>query len=245
VTQRAVPLARQVSRKLTAESLLLQGNILFPGLYAWLTTVAYPSTQRGAPGLARASALAALVTVVVGPLLAVERPRAGRWVGLVGFVALCLACWLILGPLISVQRLEPMRACLGSLAWALFAFGWGDVRKVGSVPEDDPNVIPGPPLTPRSALARGSAVVFGLGLLGASVPLVLAWREVRPHHALFAHAVALVWSVALVTSAARIASLRGQHEGPSAPRVRLRAALRPLLLLAIGLTVGVAWAGLR
>ena len=36
------------------------------------------------------------------------------------------------------------------------------VRRVGSVPEDDPHVLSGPPLTPRSQLPVSASVVLGI-----------------------------------------------------------------------------------
>jgi hypothetical protein len=222
-----------------------QGNILLPGLYAWLTTVAYPATQRGASGFAKVTAFAALLALVSGPIVALERPRIGRAIGLLSFVGLSLATWLALGSLLGIQRLEPMRASLGSVGWALFAFGWGDVRRAGSVPEDDPNFLPGPRLPARDKAPPLAMAVFLLGVLGAMVPLFLAWRELRPRHALLAHAAALLWAVALVTAAARIAVGRSALERVEPARLRVSAAVRPLVLLTLALGLGLLWQALR
>lgn len=218
-------------------------NVLLPGLYAWVSTVAYPATQKGAAGGPRALAFAALVALVAGPLLALDRPRLGRAVGVLGFVGLSVITWVLLGPLIHVQRLDPLRASLGAVGWALFAFGWGELRQLGSVPEDDPNVIPGPSLPARAALPRGAYAVLALGVIGAVVPLFLAWRELRPRHALFAHAASIVWAVALITSAARLALDRGKPDREQAAPIgiRLSSATRPLALLTLALAVGLLW----
>ena len=121
-------------------------NMLLPGAYAWLTTVALPAAQRGVSGAARVAAFAALVALLSGPLVALSRQRLGRAIGVLLFVGLCTLSWALLGPAIGIERLEPVRALLGTVGWILFALGWGSVRETGTVPEEDPNALPGPPL---------------------------------------------------------------------------------------------------
>jgi hypothetical protein len=225
--------------------LIARTNMLLPGLYAWVSTVASPVAARGAPSLARFTAIAALIALVTGPLLALERPRAGRAVGVYAFVALSLATWLLGDALVGVQRLEPVRAALGAVGWALFAFGWGTARTVGDVPEEDPHAISGAPLAARSQLPKGTLIVFGIGLAGALLPVLLAWRVERPGHALLAHAAALACAIAIVTAAAKIAIARGSWQPVTPPRARLVAATRPLALVSVLLAGGMLWALLR
>jgi hypothetical protein len=219
--------------------------MLLPGLYAWVSTVMAPVSVRGAPTAARITALLALVALVAGPLLALWRPRLGHAIGVYVFVALSLATWLIADTLIGVQVLEPVRAGLGAVGWALFALGWGTVRTVGHVPEEDPNAIVGAPLPARGRLPRATVFVFSIGLLGATLPLLLAWRVTRAGHSLLAHAVAITCAVALVTTAAKIAIVRGSWQPQPSARVRLLAASRPLALLTVLLAGGMVWAVLR
>jgi hypothetical protein len=225
--------------------LIVRTNMLLPGLYAWVSTVASPVAVRGAPGLARVTAILALIALVAGPLVALDRPRLGRVIGVYTFVALSLVTWLVGDTLIGVQRLEPVRAALGAVGWALFAFGWGTVRTVGSVPEEDPHALSGPPLPARSQLPRGTLVVFAIGLVGSLFPVLLAWRVERPGHALFAHAAALACAIAIVTCAAKIAIARGSWQPLTPPRARLVAATRPLALVSVLLAGGMVWALLR
>lgn len=227
------------------QTLFTRTNMLLPGLYAWVSTVASPVTARGAPGVARATAILALIALVAGPLVALDRPRIGRAIGVYAFIGLSLVTWLIADTLIGLTRLEPVRAGLGAAGWALFAFGWGTVRTVGSVPEEDPHAIGGPPLPARSELPRGTLIVFTLGLLGALVPLMLAWRVLRPGHALLAHAVAVTCAIATVTAAAKIALARGSWQELTPPRARLTAATRPLALVTVLLAGGMLWTVLR
>ena len=220
-------------------ALSVRANMLLPGLYAWVTTVAYPTTQRGASGTARATALAALIALLCGPFLVVERPRLARMLGIHAFFGLSLVTWLLLGELVGVDRLEPVRSALGAAGWAIFALGWGSVRRVGSVPEDDPHVLSGPPLTARSQLPVSASIVLGISLAGLTVPLMLAWRVVRLEHALFAHAAALLCALAILQAGANIALGHGGARSASSLRQRLAAATRPLAVLSLVLLATV------
>jgi hypothetical protein len=214
-------------------ALSVRANMLLPGLYAWVTTVAYPTTYRGAPGAARVTALLALIALLSGPFLVLERARLARILGIYVFFGLSLATWLLVGELVGVDRLEPVRSALGAAGWALFALGWGSVRRVGSVPEDDPHVLLGPPLTARSQLPVSASVVLGISLVGLAVPLMLAWRVVRLEHALFAHAAALLCALAILHAGANIALGHGVARSPASVRQRLAAATRPLAVLSL------------
>lgn len=225
-------------------ALVALANVLLPGLYAWVTTVAYPASHRGAPWPARVAALSALVLLALGPVLAFSRPALGRAVGVLGFVALCLVTWIALGPLLSVERLEPVRASLGGVGWALFGLGWGAPRRIGSIPEDDPHAVSGPPLSARGRLPFGALVVFGLSLVGAAVLVFLAWRVTRAADALLAQCVALIGAIALVGAGVRVALDRGKWK-PLASRARINAAARPLALAALLLALGFVWMLLR
>lgn len=223
------------------QRLVMLANMLLPGMYAWLTTVAYPATYRGAPVPARVTALAALVALVAGPIIALERPRPGRAVGVIAFVGLCVATWLQLGRFISVQRIEPVRAGLGAVGWALFAFGWGALRRMDSIPEEDPHAILGEPLPPRGTLPRGAIAILVVGLLSSLAPLYSAWSVVRPQHALLAQAAALACALGLIGASATIAVERGTWKPVLPPRRRLNAAARPLAMAALLAGAGVVW----
>jgi hypothetical protein len=220
-------------------------NMLLPGAYAWLTTVALPAAQRGVSGGARVAAFAALLALLSGPLVALSRPRLGRAIGVLLFVALCTLSWALLGPAIGIERLEPVRALLGTVGWILFALGWGSVRETGSVPEEDPNALPGPPLPVRKRLPRGSMAILAIGMAGSLPALYFAWRVTRPDHALLGHAVAVIAAIALVASGARIAVDRAGYRPPSSPAERVNAAARPLGALALLLGLGFVWLLLR
>lgn len=220
-------------------------NMLLPGLLAWVATVGVPAFSRGVGGGARTIAMVSLAAMMVGPFVAATRPAIGRAVGIHAAVGLALLTWVLLGSRVGVQHVEPVRSAIGAVAWVLFAFGWGAVRAPGSVPEDDPRAIPGPPLAARSQLPFGATSIFALGLAGASLPVFAAWRVTRPSHALLAHAVAVVCAIALVTAAAHVAAGRRDWKPVTPAGARLGAAVRPLTLLAVVLILRFIWMLLR
>jgi hypothetical protein len=146
---------------------------------------------------------------------------------------------VLLGGLVRVDRLEPMKAALGVIGWVLFAFGWGALRKPAAVPEDDPHVLPGDVLPPRGRLPVGAVAVLGAAVSFAVPPLFFAWRVTRADHALFAHAVAILCAIGLVTSGAEVAVRRGRWEPLHPPLRRLSQATVPLAALGIVLLAGI------
>jgi hypothetical protein len=230
---------------LDVRSLIGRANLLFPGLYAWVATVAHPATLRGvAPG-ARVAALFALAALVAGPVFVRDRPLIARAAGIYAFVGFSLLTWLWAGSALSPDRLDPVRAALGALGWMLHAFGWGATRRPLTVPEDDPNVIEGPPLAARARLPRGTSVVFGLGVAGAISFSLLAWRVSRPEHALFAHAAAVGVGLLVIKAACDVALERGQKRLPAPPQTRLNAAVLALAGLTLTLGLGFIWTLVR
>jgi hypothetical protein len=185
------------------------------------------------------------VALVVGPYLAIEYPKAGRAVGVFLFMALCCTTWLLLGSELGVDRLEPVQAGLGGLGWAAFAFGWGSLRPLGAVPEDHPNVLAGTPLRSRGELPPGALVVLGISIVGAMLCLALAWRVVRPAHALLAHAAAIACAIASLSVGAKVAISRGRAWRPHEASQRFSAASRWLMALVLLLFAGLFWQVLR
>jgi hypothetical protein len=219
--------------------LLRTQSIVLSGLYAWAATVLYPATLRGAGLFSRILVGSALVCLVLGTARRRTSTRFRRAFALYGFVGLSVLAWAFLGSLISIDRLEPMRAALGGFGWVLFAFSWGAPREPAEVPEDDPRALPGDPLSPRGALPRGAGWVLALATVGAACPLLLAWRVTRSTHALLGHAVAVVCAVALVTSGAEVAVGRGRWSPVAPASRRVAQASVPLILLGIVLFAGL------
>ena len=226
-------------------SLRERANTVLPGLYAWLTTVALPSLQHGAPGTARLSAFLALLALVAAPLFVHERPAIGRALGIFGFVGCSLLTWLLLGPGLVQNVGDPLLPALGAVAFTLYALGWGSLRRRGAVPEDAPNVIPGPPLQPRVRPHPLSPLVFGVILVSALVPVFLAFRVVESERALFAHAAAILAAILTITVGSRVALGLGQKRGRPPVPERLNAAAVPLALLALTFGLGFLWLVVR
>ena len=222
-----------------ANELVRRANVLLPGVYAWAATVLYPVSLHGVSVYARVVAATALATLLAGVALGRRRPSLGRALGLHGFVMACVLAWVLLGPILAVDRLEPTKAAVGAVGWVLFAFGWGGSREPEHVPEDDPRALPGEPLPPRGKLPRGAVLVLSLAIAGAAFPLIFAWRVTRSAHALFAHAVAIGCAVALVSSGAEIAVRRGKWAPVEPQTRRLGQAAASLTILAIVIVVGV------
>jgi hypothetical protein len=227
---------RAPSDSVQGRPLAARVNVLLPGLYAWATTVAVPVTAARAPELTRLIALIALIALVLGPLLVLSRPLAGRVLGIHVFVALSVATWGLLVRSGVPLGAEPMHATFGALGWMLYAFGWGELRGPGQIPEDDPRVLPGAPLVPRHALGRSVGVVFAFGVAGALAFVHLAFRVTRPAHSVMAQAVALVAGLLLVGGAARVALDRGERALPArAERVSFAATWLAMLVIVLGL----------
>jgi hypothetical protein len=218
---------------------LRRANVVLPGMYSWASTVLYPASLRGAALSARVAAALALVLLVTGVGVSRRSAALGRALALHGFVAACGLTWVLLGGLVAADRLEPTRAALGVLGWVLFAFGWGSSREHARVPEDDPRVLPGEPLSPRGRLPSGAVVVLGVSIAGAAVPLALAWRVTRSAHALFAEAVAVACALALVSSGAQVAVRRGRWARVEPVSRQVGQATVPLVALAIVLLIGM------
>ena len=126
-----------------------------------------------------------------------------------------------------------------------YALGWGSLRPRDAIPEDNPNVIPGPPLQPR---ARPHAVVplaFAIFVVSALVPSLLAFRVSDASRGLFAHAVATLAAVLTITVGSRVALSLGQRRSSPALSDRLNAAAVPLALVALLFGLGFLWLVVR
>jgi hypothetical protein len=184
-------------------------NLLVSGGAAWLLTVAVPALDLECRVIARVTAFAALVCLLGGVVGASRWPRVGRLVSLLGFIGMCALTWGLLGDIISPERLQPLRAAVGGVAWLTFALGWGAVRHPGAVPENDPRVIPAEPLEPRSEVAGITYAAVVVSTLAAVVPWLLAWRAQGRDHALFAQAIGLGAAMWLLSAGADTAVALG------------------------------------
>ncbi|MFZ5890839.1 MAG: hypothetical protein ACOY0T_07275 [Myxococcota bacterium] len=210
-------------------------SVLLPGLYAWATTVALPASALHAPWWARALAGIACVALLLSPFASVLRPSLGQALGIHAFVGASLGCWAALHLAGFALAPQGVTGAFGAFGWMLFAFAWGELR-ARRIPESDPHVVAGPPLSPRHSFRRSSEWVLALGTLGAGALLLLAWRVDRPNHAVLAQACALFLSLLVVAGATRVALERVPRDLPSsADRYNGAASALAVLVLTLGL----------
>jgi hypothetical protein len=217
-------------------------NLFIAGTYAWLTTAAVPALLDARP-VPVAAALAAFVALTTGLYLYPRAPGWGRGVGMVAFIALCTLCWIALDEALGPTRLHPLQAASGAVGWMLFAFSWGNVRNVRAVPENDPRVVAGKLLEPRTLLPRRAYIVFALALLGGLLPWLLAWRVERNSHSMFAHATGLACAIAMISFGAEVALGLGRPRLQRTPGVRFNsvsnAAAAIVIVVILGFVVGL------
>ena len=203
---------------------------------AWSVTLAPAGFGRSAPALAALLAVAALLAGLVGPMIATQRPRAGRHLGISLFVALATATWLASGQAITPQRLDPTRGAFGAIAWGVFALSWSDrwgPRADAVAPDPD-----APLLLPRASLPLAATPITTFGVAAALLCLVLAFRVRDPDRALVSQALALACGVGLVTAAGVVATARGKRR--SAAGRRLTPPVVRALLLLVTVAIGGA-----
>ena len=215
-----------------------------PGLYAWLATVAAPVLQHGASWSARLAALVALGALAGSFVLSSTRPRVARWLGVYTFVLFCLVAWACLGPLLRSDQLDAVRGALGCVGFLLHALAWGAPPKDPDADALD-NLVPGVPLQPRHKPIRFGAVVLGLGITVALLPIALAFDVERPGPSLLAHALALGCAVLVIGAATDVALLVGKPRKFPAWRARASRAIWPLAGLTVAVGVGLLWLALR
>ncbi|HEX2735733.1 MAG TPA: hypothetical protein VHM70_29235 [Polyangiaceae bacterium] len=233
--------ARQLPNGAAQPNGVLRLNLLITGTYAWLATTAVPAILHGS-AVCIVSALGAITCLGVGVALYSRSAAWGRALGMLAFVVLCAFTWITLGSALGPGQLHPIQAASGAAGWVLFAFGWGAVRNARTVPENDPHVIVGKPLAPRTALPRLAYVMFAVSLVGGLVPWLLAWRVERGQHALLAHALGLAIAIAMVSLGAQ-ASVNLQQPTPArSPARRLNGISTTVALLALAAVTGfVVW----
>jgi hypothetical protein len=227
-----------------AAPLAERARVLVPGLCAWSLTVAHPAAQAGAPVAARITAFFALLALAAAPLFVRERPALSRLLGIFVFVAFSAVSWALLADELAVDRLDRLRAGLGALGWLLYAFGWGSFRGRG-VPEDDPHVVPGAPLTPRARLSRIALAVAVLAVAATLLLVAFAFRVDRREQAVFGHTMATALGLLVLAVGARIALAQGTRLELAPPSARLSALAVPGAALAVLFGIGMIWAALR
>ena len=201
---------------------------LLAAIAAWATTIAPAAFARGSPPIASLLATAALFVALAGPIVAYQRRRLGRHLGISVFLALATATWLVASTALQPSRLDPTRAAIGALAWAAFALTWSDPWKFRRPTATD---IGAPALQGRATLPPYAVPIAGIGVAAGFVCLALAWRIRDGGRALLGQSTALACALALITVSATVAIARGKRQLGGQRRMT-GAVIRPLILLA-------------
>lgn len=209
-------------------------------LFAWAVTVAPFAFSRAGSWVARAVALVALLSGVLGPLWVPKHRRVGRHLGISVFLALTAASWLLLAQSLDVARVDLVLSVTGSVAWMVFAFSWGEPWRFRPNAETEDLSAS---LRARAQLPSLAVPIAGLGVAIAAVLVVLAFQVRDSSRALLAQACAVGLGVAMVTVAGNIAVGRGKTRVPSGDLPK--SGVRALLMLAAAALLGAALLILR
>jgi hypothetical protein len=204
-----------------------------PGLYAWAVTVAPVAWSRGAPVASKVFALLGVLALAIALFLEHRRPHEApraRAVAVWGLSLASAVTWLLVPAPLSTLRLDVGRGFAGMLGWALFAFACAapPVRKDAA---SDARIVEGPPLRPRTRLARGDIAIMSLGAVLAIALQLVGWRSGPPERAILVRLVAIASGLAIVGASASVALARHVRRIRPSRRDRLRRAFPWLALL--------------
>ncbi len=221
---------RAIFDRLSGPSGALQA--VAPGLYAWGVTVAPAAFARGAPGVARAAAVAAVLALVAGVVAERRRATRLRLMSLWGFVLACALTWSASPGAMASQRVDTLRGLAGMLGWALFALAsaapaLADRRAPGQL---EPGSAP---LAPRRRLRRGDLIYISMGVAAAVGLQLVGWDVAGPERALFLRCVALAASLAAIGASVDVSLARHLPRSAEPRQPRLRRATRTLGVLAL------------
>jgi hypothetical protein len=214
-----------------------------PGLYAWAVTVAPAAWSRGAPVFAKILALLGLLALAIALALEHRRPAdaaRARAVAVWGLSLTSAFAWLLVPNALSTLRLDVARGFAGMLGWAMFAFACA-APPVRRDEESDERVVEGPPLRPRTRLARGDMAIMSIGALIACVLQVIGWRSGPPERAILVRLVAIACGLAVLGAATDVALARHVRRVPASRRERTRRALPWITLVSTLLVARIAF----
>jgi hypothetical protein len=230
--------AEGVFQRLSALGAAAQASV--PGVYAWAVTVAPAAWSRGAPWLAKAAAVAAVMALLGGVVGERVWGAKARTVSLWGFVLSSALAWSSAPAALGPLRIDAPRGVAGMVGWALFAFSSAAPALQG--PREEQRLVPGAELVPRKSLARGDAAFVTAGALLAGALQLIGWRAPTAERELLVRFVALAIGLAVIGAAAEVALARHTPRVRRSRSRRLRRAMALLVFLALlGLT-GVLFA---
>jgi hypothetical protein len=211
-----------------------------PGLYAWGVTVAPAAWSRGAPLVAKLSALAGLVALVAGSSLERRWGTRARYIAVWGLVITSAVTWIAAPAALGPLRLDAPRGVAGAIGWALFAFA----SAAPALRADAPPVartVDADALRPRTELRRGDVIYIGTAIAFAAALQVLGWSVLVAERALLVRFSTLACGLAIIGASTTVSLARHTRTAPRSTRARLRGAVAWLVLLAVSSVVGVVW----
>lgn len=214
-----------------------------PGLYAWAVTVAPAAWNRGAPVFAKVFAVLGLVALGAALVLEHRRPDGAaraRAVAVWGLSLTSAFTWLLVPSAMSTLRIDVTRGVAGMLGWAMFAFACA-APPVRSSEANEARVVEGPPLRPRTRLARGDLAILSLGAFLACALQVVGWRSGPAERGVLVRLVALACGLAVLGAATSVALARHVRRIPPSRRERLRRALPWVTTLSVLLVARLAF----
>jgi hypothetical protein len=234
--RRPSPLGRIVDLGAAAQACI-------PGLYAWAVTVAPVAWGRGAPLLAKGTALMGLASLAAALVLEHRRPDdapRARAVAVWGLAATSALTWALEPSALSLLRIDAARGFAGMLGWAVFAFACA-APPVRRDEANDARVVEGPPLRPRTRLAQGDIVIISLGALIACTLQVVGWRSGPAERAVLVRLVALACGLATLGAATGVALARHARRVPPTRGERIRRVIPWVTLLSVLVVTRIAF----
>jgi hypothetical protein len=213
-----------------------------PGLYAWAVTVAPAAWSRGASPFAKVFAVLGVLALVAALVLEHRRPEKApraRAVAVWGLSLSSAFTWLLVPAAMSTLRLDVARGFAGMLGWAMFAFACA-APPIRRDEASDARVVEGPPLRPRTRLARGDVAIMSLGAAIACLLQVIGWRSGPPERAILVRLVAIACGLAILGAATGIALARHGRRVPASRKERIRRSFPWLTLLSTLIVARVA-----
>jgi hypothetical protein len=200
-----------------------------PGLYAWGVTVAPAAWARGAPALAKVTAVIALLALIAGAVGERLRPSRARIPCLWTFVLASALTWSASPGSLAPLHIDAQLGIAGMIGWALFAFATAAPALQGRREEE--RLVLGSDLAPRKGVARGDAVYVTGGALVAAALQLIGWRTATAERALLVRFVALAAGLAVIGASTQMAVARHSPRVPRSTAGRLRRAMAGLVFL--------------
>ena len=149
--------------------------------------------------------------------------------------------WLFAPGSLSAYRVDTGSGLAGMLGWALFALACA-APMAKRDDASDARIVEGPPLRPRTRLARGDLAIVSLGAVLACALQAVGWSATPVERGVLVRVTVLACGLAVLGASTSVALARHTRRVPAPRRERVKRAL-PWFVLAGALAIaGVALA---